>query len=64
MWGQISFLTYGSFSFSPVAFDEDFESEMTDNNDAKLEVSLLAKSPDAELTEVSYTLFGADEERS
>lgn len=34
-----------------VAFDEDFESEMTENNDAKLEVSLLAKSPDAELTE-------------
>ncbi|XP_048131853.1 uncharacterized protein LOC115743146 isoform X2 [Rhodamnia argentea] len=34
-----------------VAFDEDFESEMTDNNDAKLEVSLLANSPDAELTE-------------
>lgn len=52
------------FLFSPVAFDEDFESEMTDNNDAKLEVSLLAKIPDAELTEVSYTLFGADEERS
>lgn len=50
-------MTYGSFSFSPVAFDEDFESEMTDNNDAKLEVSLLIKSPDAELTEVSYTFW-------
>ncbi|KAF8027340.1 hypothetical protein BT93_E0286 [Corymbia citriodora subsp. variegata] len=34
-----------------VAFDEDFESEMTENTDAKLEVSFLAKSPDAELTE-------------
>jgi hypothetical protein len=35
-----------------VAFDEDFEAELSDNNDARTEVSLLAKSPDPELTEL------------
>lgn len=35
-----------------VAFDEDFEAELSDNNDARTEVSLLAKNPDPELTEV------------
>lgn len=42
-------------SFS-VAFDEDFEAELQDNFDAKTEVSLLAKSADPELTEVSYLI--------
>ncbi|XP_027337446.1 uncharacterized protein LOC113851166 [Abrus precatorius] len=37
--------------YGSVAFDEDFEAELADNNDAKLEVSLLARSPDPELTE-------------
>ncbi|KAG9154332.1 hypothetical protein Leryth_000767 [Lithospermum erythrorhizon] len=44
---EIKLLTlYGS-----VAFDEDFEAELVENQDARLEVSLLAKSPDRELTE-------------
>lgn len=42
---------------SPVAFDEDFEAELADNHDARTEVSLLAKSPDPELTEVSRTFY-------
>ncbi|KAI4369980.1 hypothetical protein MLD38_018368 [Melastoma candidum] len=33
-----------------VAFDEDFEGELGDNHDAKAEVSLLAMSPEPELT--------------
>ncbi|KAJ1415056.1 hypothetical protein SESBI_18418 [Sesbania bispinosa] len=37
--------------YGSVAFDEDFEAELADNNDARLEVSLLATSPDPELTE-------------
>ncbi|KAL1371104.1 hypothetical protein HN51_001329 [Arachis hypogaea] len=37
--------------YGSVAFDEDFEAELADNNDARLEVSLLARSPDQELTE-------------
>ncbi|CAH2078761.1 unnamed protein product [Thlaspi arvense] len=45
---ELKLLTlYGS-----VAFDEDFEAELSDNNDARTEVSLLAKNPDPELTEV------------
>ncbi|XP_044477036.1 uncharacterized protein LOC123204445 isoform X2 [Mangifera indica] len=44
---ELKLLTlYGS-----VAFDEDFEAELSDNYDSKIEVSLLAKSPDSELTE-------------
>ncbi|MCD7466610.1 hypothetical protein HAX54_003457 [Datura stramonium] len=44
---ELKLLTqYGS-----VAFDEDFEAELTENHDAKIEVSVLAKSPDPELTE-------------
>ncbi|XP_023635654.1 uncharacterized protein LOC17880577 isoform X1 [Capsella rubella] len=38
--------------YGSVAFDEDFEAELSDNNDARTEVSLLAKSPDPELTEL------------
>lgn len=38
-----------------VAFDEDFEAELAENNDARLEVSILAGSPDPELTEVSFS---------
>ncbi|CAA7028190.1 unnamed protein product [Microthlaspi erraticum] len=38
--------------YGSVAFDEDFEAELSDNNDARTEVSLLAKNPDPELTEV------------
>ncbi|CAL0331179.1 unnamed protein product [Lupinus luteus] len=37
--------------YGSVAFDEDFEAELADNNDARLEVSVLAMSPDSELTE-------------
>ncbi|CAN7109062.1 unnamed protein product [Brassica rapa subsp. narinosa] len=45
---ELKLLTlYGS-----VAFDEDFEAELSDNSDARTEVSLLAKNPDPELTEV------------
>lgn len=36
-----------------VAFDEDFQAELADNHDTKIEVSLLEACPDAELTEVS-----------
>lgn len=44
---ELKLLTlYGS-----VAFDEDFEAELTENGDARTEVSLLAKIPDSELTE-------------
>ncbi|KAB5573980.1 hypothetical protein DKX38_001174 [Salix brachista] len=44
---ELKLLTlYGS-----VAFDEDFEAELSDNQDASNEVSLLGKSPDPELTE-------------
>ncbi|KAK9132748.1 hypothetical protein Scep_012276 [Stephania cephalantha] len=35
-----------------VAFDEDFEAELAENHDARVEVSLLAQSPDIELTKV------------
>ncbi|KAK1356468.1 putative tRNA (Guanosine(18)-2'-O)-methyltransferase [Heracleum sosnowskyi] len=45
---ELKLLTlYGS-----VAFDEDFKGELTDNVDARSEVSVLAISPDPELTEV------------
>ncbi|PON64645.1 tRNA/rRNA methyltransferase [Parasponia andersonii] len=37
--------------YGSVAFDEDFEAEIADNHDTRIELSLLAKSPDAELTE-------------
>ncbi|XP_020231256.1 uncharacterized protein LOC109811829 isoform X1 [Cajanus cajan] len=37
--------------YGSVAFDEDFEAELADNIDARLEVSILARSPDPELTE-------------
>ncbi|CAN4078084.1 unnamed protein product [Withania somnifera] len=44
---ELKLLTqYGS-----VAFDEDFEAELSENRDAKIEVSVLAKSPDPELTD-------------
>ncbi|KAM7273825.1 hypothetical protein ACFE04_028489 [Oxalis oulophora] len=44
---ELKLLTlYGS-----VQFDEDFEAELTENHDAKAEVSLLAKYLDRELTE-------------
>lgn len=35
-----------------VAFDEDFEAELSENSEARIEVSLLAQSPDREFTEV------------
>ncbi|XP_068650315.1 uncharacterized protein [Aristolochia californica] len=38
--------------YGSVAFDEDFEAELTENHDAREEVSLLIHSPDHELTEV------------
>lgn len=37
-----------------VAFDEDFEAELAENHDARAEVSLLSRSLDPELTDVSY----------
>ncbi|GMN30914.1 hypothetical protein TIFTF001_003022 [Ficus carica] len=37
--------------YGSVAFDEDFEAELADNQDTRIEVSLLAKSPDPELSE-------------
>lgn len=40
-----------------MAFDEDFEAELTENLEARSEVSLLAQSPDQELTEVIETLL-------
>ncbi|XP_039022591.1 uncharacterized protein LOC120155085 isoform X1 [Hibiscus syriacus] len=44
---ELKLLTlYGS-----VAFDEDFEAELTENHDARTEVSLLSKAQDSELTE-------------
>ncbi|XP_024987092.1 uncharacterized protein LOC112522227 isoform X1 [Cynara cardunculus var. scolymus] len=44
---ELKLLTlYGS-----VAFDEDFEAEVTENHDARTEVSILSTSPDPELTE-------------
>ncbi|CAL9207649.1 unnamed protein product [Musa hybrid cultivar] len=42
-----SLTLYGS-----VAFDEDFEAELSENHEAQIEVSLLARSPDHEFTEV------------
>ncbi|XP_029120003.1 uncharacterized protein [Elaeis guineensis] len=45
---ELKLLTlYGS-----VAFDEDFEAELFENHEARMEVSLLAQSPDREFTEV------------
>lgn len=40
--------------FCIVAFDEDFEAELAENYDAKAEVSVLSRSLDPELTDVSY----------
>ncbi|XP_038975509.1 uncharacterized protein LOC103710780 [Phoenix dactylifera] len=45
---ELKLLTlYGS-----VAFDEDFEAEFSENHEARIEVSLLAQSPDCEFTEL------------
>ncbi|WOL09568.1 hypothetical protein Cni_G18321 [Canna indica] len=45
---ELKLLTlYGS-----VAFDEDFEAELSENHEARIEVSFLAQSPDHEFTEV------------
>lgn len=41
----------------PVAFDEDFEAELADSHDTKIEISLLETSLDAELTEVKSIIF-------
>ncbi|XP_072962129.1 uncharacterized protein [Typha angustifolia] len=38
--------------YGSVAFDEDFEAELSENHEARAEVSLLAQSPDREFTEV------------
>ncbi|XP_028552833.1 uncharacterized protein LOC110107437 isoform X3 [Dendrobium catenatum] len=38
--------------YGSVAFDEDFEAELSENHEAKIEFPLLAQSPDPELTEV------------
>lgn len=36
-----------------MAFDEDFEAELSENHEARFEVSMLAQSPDREFTEVT-----------
>uniref|UniRef100_A0A453JBJ0 tRNA (guanosine(18)-2'-O)-methyltransferase TARBP1 n=1 Tax=Aegilops tauschii subsp. strangulata TaxID=200361 RepID=A0A453JBJ0_AEGTS len=38
--------------YGSVAFDEDFEAELSENHEARFEVSMLAQSPDCEFTEV------------
>lgn len=38
-----------------MAFDEDFEAELSENHEARFEVSMLAQSPDREFTEVNCT---------
>ncbi|TKV98779.1 hypothetical protein SEVIR_9G583000v4 [Setaria viridis] len=38
--------------YGSVAFDEDFEAELSENHEAKFEVSMLSQSPDREFTEV------------
>ncbi|KAL6985887.1 tRNA (guanosine(18)-2'-O)-methyltransferase [Sarracenia purpurea var. burkii] len=48
--GPLKWVCGGGMSL-PAAFDEDFEAELAENFDARREVSLLAKSPDFELTE-------------
>lgn len=36
-----------------MAFDEDFEAELSENYEARFEVSMLAQSPDHEFAEVT-----------
>ncbi|KAJ1299246.1 hypothetical protein BS78_01G517100 [Paspalum vaginatum] len=38
--------------YGSVAFDEDFEAELSENHEARFEVSMLVQSPDREFTEV------------
>lgn len=38
--------------YGSVAFDEDFEAELSENHEARFEVSMLAQSPNREFTEV------------
>ncbi|CAM0871313.1 unnamed protein product [Alopecurus aequalis] len=38
--------------YGSVAFDEDFEAELSENHEARFEVSMLAQSPDREFTEM------------
>ncbi|PIN08693.1 hypothetical protein CDL12_18734 [Handroanthus impetiginosus] len=45
---ELKLLTF----YGSVAFDEDFEAELTENYDARTEVSLLSRSLDPELTDV------------
>ncbi|MBA0773322.1 hypothetical protein Gotri_008606, partial [Gossypium trilobum] len=44
-------ITFESEISPPVAFDEDFEAELSENDDARTEVTLLTKIQDSELTE-------------
>lgn len=44
---------FGLHLFCLVAFDEDFQAEVAENYDARAEVSMLSKSLDPELTDVS-----------
>lgn len=53
---HVYFVLISNLSLS-VAFDEDFEAELAENHEARTEVSLLAKSPNPELTEVSSLLY-------
>jgi len=47
--------------YGSVAFDEDFEAELSENHEARFEVSMLAQSPDREFTELlfSFINFGS-----
>ncbi|KAF9689746.1 hypothetical protein SADUNF_Sadunf01G0124300 [Salix dunnii] len=52
LYGSEKYFQYDNF-LALVAFDEDFEAELSENQDASNEVSLLGKSPDPELTELA-----------
>lgn len=43
--------------FYPVAFDEDLEGELAENHDTQTEISMLATSPNPELSEVRYLII-------
>ena len=47
-----------TYELKIVAFDEDFEAELSENHEARFEVSMLAQSPDREFTEVNLETWG------
>ena len=44
-------------AFLSVAFDEDFAAELSENQEAIFEVSMLSKIPDSELAEVNLVFL-------